>query len=81
MAKSDLIELEGVVTAHNRNIYTVRVETTGKDGDTVIHEINCHLTGKLRMKYIRVLVDDKFNHRHDYISSPELMIKSNERNY
>ena len=59
MAKSDLIELEGVVTAHNRNIYTVRVETTGKDGDTVIHDINCHLTGKLRMNYIRVLVDDK----------------------
>lgn len=59
MAKCDLIELEGVVTAHNRNIYTVRVETTSKDGDTVIHDINCHLTGKLRMNYIRVLVDDK----------------------
>ena len=59
MAKSDLIELEGVVTAHNRNNYTVRVETPGKDGDTVIHDINCHLTGKLRMNYIRVLVDDK----------------------
>ena len=59
MAKSDLIELEGVVTAHNRSIYTVRVETTGKDGDTIIHDINCHLTGKLRMNYIRVLVDDK----------------------
>ena len=59
MAKSDLIELEGVVTAHNRNIYTVRVETTGKDGDTVIHDINCHLTGKLRMNYIRILPGDK----------------------
>lgn len=59
MAKSDLIELEGVVTAHNRNIYTVRVETTGKDGDTVTQDINCHLTGKLRKNYIRVLVDDK----------------------
>lgn len=59
MAKSDLIELEGVVIAHNRSIYTARVETTGKDGDTVIHDINCHLTGKLRMNYIRVLVDDK----------------------
>lgn len=59
MSKSDLIELEGVVTAHNRNIYTVRVETTGKDGDTIIHDINCHLTGKLRKNYIRVLVDDK----------------------
>lgn len=60
MAKSDLIELDGEVIAHNGNIYTVRVETPGQtEKDVVSHEVNCHLTGKLRMNYIRILVGDK----------------------
>lgn len=61
MAKSDLIELDGVVTDHKGNFYMVEVEVPdpNKEGETMKQVISCHLTGKLRMNYIRVLPGDK----------------------
>lgn len=54
MAREDLIEMEGVVTQHQRDIYTVNVVVGEEE-----KEITCHLSGKLRKNYIRVLVGDK----------------------
>ena len=61
MAKSDLIELDGVVTDHKGNFYMVEVEVPdpNKDDQMAKQVISCHLTGKLRMNYIRVLPGDK----------------------
>lgn len=61
MAKSDLIELDGVVTDHKGNFYMVEVDVpdTNKKDETMKQVITCHLTGKLRMNYIRVLPGDK----------------------
>ena len=61
MAKSDLIELDGVVTDHKGNFYMVEVEVPdpNKKDETMKQVITCHLTGKLRMNYIRVLPGDK----------------------
>jgi len=56
MAKDELIELEGEVTAMNHSIYTVKVSLPGKDEGV---DVSCKLSGKLRMNYIRVLVGDK----------------------
>lgn len=61
MAKSDLIELDGVVTDHKGNFYMVEVDVPdpNKKDETMKQVISCHLTGKLRMNYIRVLPGDK----------------------
>ena len=61
MAKSDLIELDGVVTDHKGNFYMVEVDVPdpNKKDETMKQVITCHLTGKLRMNYIRVLPGDK----------------------
>jgi translation initiation factor IF-1 len=61
MARDDLIELEGVVTAHSGNIYTVEVDLPKKDDEDEPKKsyISCHLSGKIRMNYIRILVGDR----------------------
>lgn len=51
MAK-DVIEVEGVVKdALPNTIFIVELENG--------HEITCHISGKLRMNYIRILPGDK----------------------
>ena len=52
MAKEDVIELEGVVTEALPNaIFTVDI---GND-----HKIMAHISGKLRMNYIKIVPGDK----------------------
>ncbi|NMB09076.1 MAG: translation initiation factor IF-1 [Tissierellia bacterium] len=52
MAKKDIIEVEGVVTeALPNTIFKVKLEND--------HEITAHISGKLRMNYIRILPGDK----------------------
>ncbi len=52
MSKSDVIEVEGtVVDALPNAIFKVRLENG--------HEILAHISGKLRMNYIRILPGDK----------------------
>ena len=52
MSKSDMIELEGtVVEALPNAMFKVKIE-----GD---HVILAHISGKLRMNYIRILPGDK----------------------
>lgn len=52
MAKEDLIEMEGTVTDALPNaIFKVELENG--------HEILAHISGKLRMNYIRILPGDK----------------------
>ena len=52
MSKSDVIEVEGVVTDTYPNA-TFEVEL--ENG----HKILAHISGKLRMNYIRILTGDK----------------------
>ncbi len=52
MAKEDVIEVEGVVVdALPNTIFKVRLQNG--------HEIMAHISGKLRMNYIRILPGDK----------------------
>ena len=52
MAKKDVIELEGtVVEALPNAMFKVKLENG--------HEILCHISGKLRMNFIRILEGDK----------------------
>ena len=52
MSKKDVIEVEGtVVDALPNAIFKVRLENG--------HEILAHISGKLRMNYIRILPGDK----------------------
>jgi translation initiation factor IF-1 len=52
MSKSDIIEVEGTVTDALPNaIFKVKLENG--------HEILGHISGKLRMNYIRILPGDK----------------------
>ncbi|MDL2310846.1 translation initiation factor IF-1 [Peptostreptococcaceae bacterium OttesenSCG-928-C18] len=52
MSKKDIIEVEGVVSeALPNTIFKVRLENG--------HEITAHISGKLRMHYIRILPGDK----------------------
>lgn len=52
MSKKDVIEVEGVVVdALPNTIFKVRLENG--------HEIIAHISGKLRMNYIRILPGDK----------------------
>ena len=52
MSKSDVIELEGTVVEALPNA-TFQVELTNG------HKILAHISGKLRMNYIRILPGDK----------------------
>lgn len=55
MAKKDVIELEGTVSEALPNaMFKVKLEN-GHD------EILCHISGKLRMNFIRILEGDKVN--------------------
>lgn len=52
MAKQDVIELEGTVLDTLPNaMFKVELENG--------HEILAHVSGKIRMNYIRILLDDK----------------------
>lgn len=52
MAKEDVIEVEGVVVdALPNTIFKVRLQNG--------HEIMAHISGKLRMHYIRILPGDR----------------------
>ena len=52
MSKKDIIEVEGTVTDALPNaIFKVKLENG--------HEILAHISGKLRMNYIRILPGDK----------------------
>lgn len=52
MAKKDVIEVEGtVIDALPNAIFKVRLDNG--------HEILAHISGKLRMNYIRILPGDK----------------------
>ena len=52
MAKTDVIEIDGVVKEALPNA-TFRVELENK------HVILCHIAGKMRMFYIKILPGDK----------------------
>ena len=52
MSKKDVIEVEGIVVdALPNTIFKVKLENG--------HEITAHISGKLRMNYIRILPGDK----------------------
>lgn len=52
MAKKDVIEVEGkVIEALPNTIFLVELENG--------HQITAHISGKLRMNYIRILPGDK----------------------
>ena len=52
MSKKDVIEVEGtVIEAMPNTIFKVKLANG--------HEITAHISGKLRMKYIRILPGDK----------------------
>lgn len=51
MAKADMVELEGEVTNHSHDTFTVRT-----DNNT---EVRCKLSGKLRTNNIRIVVGDR----------------------
>ena len=52
MAKQDLIKLDGIITeALSNAMFRVKLENG--------HEIVAHISGKMRMHYIRILPGDK----------------------
>ena len=51
MAKQDVIELEGVLDTLPNAMFKVELENG--------HEILAHVSGKIRMNYIRILPGDK----------------------
>ncbi len=52
MAKDDVLEIDGVVTDSLPNAtFKVKIESG--------HEILCHISGKIRMHYIRIVPGDK----------------------
>lgn len=54
MAKKDVIELEGTVSETLPNaMFKVKLDNG--------HEVLCHISGKLRMNFIRILEGDKVN--------------------
>ena len=52
MAKQDVIEIEGIVTD---TLPDTKFKVKLENG----HEILAHVSGKIRMHYIRILPDDK----------------------
>jgi len=52
MAKEDLIKQDGIITeALSNAMFRVRLEND--------HEITAHISGKMRMNYIKILPGDK----------------------
>lgn len=52
MAKKDVIEVDGIITEALPNAM-FRVELENK------HVVLCHISGKMRMHYIKILPNDK----------------------
>jgi translation initiation factor IF-1 len=52
MAKDDVIEIDGVVVEALPNA-TFQVELENK------HKVLCHIAGKMRMHYIKIMLGDK----------------------
>jgi translation initiation factor IF-1 len=52
MAKDDVLEVDGIVTDSLPNAtFKVKLDTG--------HELLCHISGKIRMNYIRIVPGDK----------------------
>jgi translation initiation factor IF-1 len=51
--KEDLIEASGTVTKAERGLFIVTLDNG--------HEVSCHLGGKMRKNFIRVVPGDKVN--------------------
>jgi translation initiation factor IF-1 len=52
MAKDDVLEVDGVITDSLPNAtFKVKLDTG--------HELLCHISGKIRMNYIRIVPGDK----------------------
>ena len=52
MAKDDVLEVDGIVTDVLPNAtFKVKLDTG--------HELLCHISGKIRMHYIRIVAGDK----------------------
>jgi translation initiation factor IF-1 len=52
MAKDDVLEVDGIVTDTLPNAtFKVKLDTG--------HELLCHISGKIRMHYIRIVAGDK----------------------
>jgi translation initiation factor IF-1 len=52
MAKDDVLEVDGIVTDSLPNAtFKVKLDTG--------HELLCHISGKIRMHYIRIVPNDK----------------------
>jgi translation initiation factor IF-1 len=52
MAKDDVIEIDGIVVEALPNA-TFQVELENK------HKVLCHIAGKMRMHYIKIMLGDK----------------------
>jgi translation initiation factor IF-1 len=52
MAKDDVLEVDGIITDTLPNAtFKVKLDTG--------HELLCHISGKIRMHYIRIVAGDK----------------------
>jgi translation initiation factor IF-1 len=58
LAKDDVIEIDGIVVESLPNA-TFRVELDNKRVELDKHVILCHIAGKMRMHYIRILPGDR----------------------
>ncbi len=53
MAKEDILEIDGIITDSLPNaMFKVKLENLNK-------EILCHISGKIRMNYIKIVPGDK----------------------
>ena len=60
MSRQDAIEIEGIVREVLPNAqFIVELDTKAPEGDTKKKKILAHLSGKLRMNYIRIVQGDK----------------------
>ena len=58
MSKEDVIEVEGVVREAMPNT-VFKVELLNKEGKPNGHVVMAHISGKLRMNFIRILPGDR----------------------
>ena len=58
MSKEDVIEVEGIVREAMPNT-VFKVELLGSDSKPNGHTVLAHISGKLRMNFIRILPGDK----------------------
>ena len=58
MSKEDVIEVEGIVREAMPNT-VFKVELLNKEGKPNGHVVMAHISGKLRMNFIRILPGDK----------------------